>query len=336
MADIKHLELLRAGPSTWNDWRHANPAATPDLDAADLRGADLQGANPDWARLSEADLSNANLVRARLTSADLWRATLDRADLTDADLQNTNARGASLRAASLVRANLCSSNLECADLRAANLHGAELGRTVLVDADLTDTKQLETCIFWAPVGIDSRTMIRSPHLPMPFLRGCGVPEEVLENLPTLFPKPIECYSVLIRSADEDAPLAERLHVDLMSRGVRCWRIKPIPTQSPAAGPEVRLEDSLRPYETRLLIVLSRHSAHARAPWLERDAKIWMQNSRAHNRKLLYAVRADDARLGWADPTSEEELSRCVMDFRRWKERKFYFDALEKLASALSS
>jgi uncharacterized protein YjbI with pentapeptide repeats len=336
MADLKHLQVLSAGRSIWNEWRQENSGVTPDLDAANLHGFDLRGTNLVRAKLSEADLSNATLAGARLAFADLWRATLDHADLTDADLQNANARAASFRAATFVRTNLCLANLESADLRGANLHEAELGRTTLVDADLTDAKQLETCRFWAPVGIDSRTLIRSAHLPAPFLRGCGVPEEVLENLPALFRKTIEYYSILIRCAAEDMPLVERLDGDLMARGIRCWRVKPMPAQTPATGLGVRLEDSFRQSETRLLLVLSRHTIRARAPWLEHEAKLCMQNERVHNRKLLFPVRADDARLGLNDSTTEQELNQRAVDFRRWKERKSYFDAVNKLIVGLSS
>ena len=336
MANSQHVQQLRAGSASWNAWRQAHPDVKPDLDSADLSGADLSGANLHEARLFEANLSNANLSKADLSSSELWRATLDRAELGDANLQAANATGASFRFVSLVRANLCLTNFELADLRGANLHHAELGRTLLIDTDLSGATQLETCIFWAPAGIDMRTLIRSALLPARFLRGCGVPEEVIENLPVLFGKTIEHYSVLIKSADEDATLAERLSADLPLRGIRCWRANPTPASGAQAALRGRLESSFLPSETRMILVLSRSTAPIRMASLNRDLKLVLQNERVHNRRLLFPIRVDDSKLGLADPSTEQELNRHALDFRRWKEPAFYARALDKLVSALLS
>ena len=334
MADINHLELLRAGQSAWNRWRLDHRNTVPDLDAADLRGADLQEMNLTGARLSEADLAGANLAGAWLSSADLSRALLGRADLTSADLQNADATAADFRAASLARANLCWTNFERADLSGASLRDAELGRTILVDTDLAGARHLETCRFWAPVGIDSRTLIRCAAIPAPFLRGCGVPEPMIENLPALFPKTIEYYSVLIRYDVEDAVLAEQLDADLVARGIRCWRVQQTARDGPAAR-QVTLEDCFRSADTRLIVVISRNTGSNRTSTLERDIKVLLQNERGHNRKLLFAVRSDEGRLLLSEPVAEE-LNRRAIDFRRWKDHKGYLYALEKLVSALSS
>src|SRR5437588_4757730 len=45
MADLKHLQVLSAGRSIWNEWRQENSGVTPDLDAANLHGLTLRGTN---------------------------------------------------------------------------------------------------------------------------------------------------------------------------------------------------------------------------------------------------------------------------------------------------
>jgi uncharacterized protein YjbI with pentapeptide repeats len=335
MAAIDQLHLLRSGTGNWNRWREQNPNSKPDLDGADLRGTDMKGANLSSAGLSEADLSNANLAGANLVNAELSRATLDRADLSDADLQNANARFARLRGANLTLANLCFLNLQGADLRGAVLQAAEFGHTVLGDTDLTEAKHLETCRFWAPVVIDYRTIVRSAHLPASFLRGCGVPEEMIENLPLLFPKPIHAYSVLIKSAPEDRAFAERLSADLQVRGLRCWTTRPGPAaHSPARQPGMSPEQAFQPRDSSVLLVVSRHSASAN--WLERDVQHWMQNERLYNRKSLFAVRLDESVLRLSDGSTGEALKTRAVDFRRWKDRAPYTSALSSLLSTLSS
>ena len=91
-SDSKHVETLRRGPRSWNQWRAQNPSLTPNLTGialsvaerqmgpisggpinfsftrlrqASLRFATLTGANFEMADLSEADLSDARLEGAR-------------------------------------------------------------------------------------------------------------------------------------------------------------------------------------------------------------------------------------------------------------------------------
>ncbi len=85
MAEKTHLEKLRAGVESWNQWRSAEPALRPDLRKADLANADLGGFN-----LSDANLSRAVLVKAKLSDADLRGADLRGADLTGARLDGIN------------------------------------------------------------------------------------------------------------------------------------------------------------------------------------------------------------------------------------------------------
>lgn len=334
MANLRHVELLNTGAIMFNAWRYENPAETPELDGADLRGVDLGGVNLRSAKLSDADLSNANLTKAHLVSADLSRATLDHADLSDADLDSVSARLATFRVASMVHTNLCSANLASASLRGANLHAAELGNTILVDADLSNARQLETCQFRAPVGIDFRTIVRSGHLPVPFLRGCGLPEKVIENLPALLTENIDQYSVVIKGADEDRAFVERLHSDLQARGMRCWQATSSRSEPARLG--FTLESYFRANETKLIVVLSRHAVSYSTPWIEHDVQLWMQNERSRNRKLLFVARVDDNVPPSLDAKVQSELRARAIDFRRWKDRGAYVHALNRLVALLSS
>jgi TIR domain len=216
------------------------------------------------------------------------------------------------------------------------LHAAVLGNTILVDVDLSNAKQLETCQFRAPAGIDFRTMIRSGHLPVPFLRGCGLPEKVIENLPALLTENIDQYSVVIKSAEEDKAFVERLHADLQARGVRCWPATATSSKWHAAGPGFTLESYFRPHETRLIVVLSQHAASNGTPWIERDAQLWIQNEHSRNRRLLFVTRLDDNVPPAEDAVVESELQARAIDFRRWKDHKAYVHALNRLVALLSS
>jgi hypothetical protein len=208
VANPKHVNRLLGVPKWkvwqqgWNDWRRSNPAVRPGLTGANLSGAILTGAN----------LSDATLMRAHLSIANLSGANLIRADLSDADLSGADLSGATLRGA----------NLNAAILGGANLTDARLHETVFARVDLTKAIGLETCFHHGPSAIDYRTLQKSSPLPRKFLRGVGLPDNLIEYLPSLLNQPIQHYSCFISYSTKDQEFAERLHGDLQNKGVRCW------------------------------------------------------------------------------------------------------------------
>lgn len=156
---------------------------------------------------------------------------------------------------------------------------------------------------------------------------------MIENLPILFPKPIHTYSILIKSAPEDRAFVERLLADLQARGLRCWMTRLGAGERSPARQSV-MEQAFQPGDSSVLLVVSRHSAGGN--WLERDAQHWIQNERLYNRKLLFAASLDDVTLRWSDSTAGPALKARAIDFRRWKDRTPYANALNSLLSTLSS
>src|SRR5215471_5151157 len=207
MANRKHLQVLKQGVQVWNQWREQNGGITPDLYAASLGGADLMRANLSYANLYKADLMRANLTGTNLYKADLSETNLSYANLTGADLMEANLTGA----------NLCDVALTDADLFQANLL-----ETVFSNTDLAEVRGLETCYHLGPSTLDHRTLAKSGPLPLAFLRGCGLPDALIDYLPSLLNEPFQFYSCFISYSSRDDALAKRLHADLQNHGVRCW------------------------------------------------------------------------------------------------------------------
>ena len=65
-------------------------------------------------------------------------------------------------------------------------------------------------------------MQRSGPLPLAFLRGVGLPDNLIDYLPSLLNQPIQFYSCFISYCHEDKFFARRLHDQLQGRGIRCW------------------------------------------------------------------------------------------------------------------
>ncbi len=140
MANEQHLDLLKQGVETWNQWRKEHSDVEPDLNRAYLTGANLRQANLLEVDLSEAKLSGADLFEATLFRADLSGANLSEANLFGAAFTAANLFGANLTRANLTRTTLSEANLSGADLSGADLSEATIVRTQFAKAILTDCR----------------------------------------------------------------------------------------------------------------------------------------------------------------------------------------------------
>lgn len=142
MVNEKHLNLIKKGVTTWNEWRSENTnrdLLEPDLFSANLFGADLHGADLRKANFSRVDLSRANLSETDLRGADISEANLNRANLSKADIRQANLNLAYLRRAHLNEPKLIDANLNGADLNKAEFIKAQLNGADLRGASLVET-----------------------------------------------------------------------------------------------------------------------------------------------------------------------------------------------------
>jgi uncharacterized protein YjbI with pentapeptide repeats len=340
MADEEHLKVLRQGVDAWNAWRR-QARRMPDLSGASLPGAclafaDLEDVDLEHADLTGADLRGANLIHAWLTEAALEGADVGHSNLAGGRLRGANLADAKLTATVLRFANLAHADLTDADLTGAFFHGADLTgadltdaliqETVFADLDLSRTKGLETCVHWAPSIIDHRTLQRSGQLPLSFLRGCGLPDNLIEYLPSLLNQAIQFYSCFISYSSKDDEFAQRLHADLQGKGIRCW----FAPEDMKIGDRVRsrIDEVIRLHE-KLLLVLSANSINS--DWVEKEVETAFEKERETQSTVLFPVRLDDtvmeSKTGWA---ADIKRTRHIGDFRRWKGHGDYRKAFERL------
>lgn len=303
------------------------------LEGAELIAADLSGANLRAAYFNATDLTGANLERAylyetRLAGAVLQRANLREARLVEADLHDVNLKGALL-----CGADLWGANLTRAELSGADLSRAAFGDTVFGGTNLKGAVGIETCRHQYPSILDIHTIARSEDLPVSFLRGCGLPDLLIEYIPSLLSKPIQFYSCFISYSSKDHEFAERLHTDLQAKGVRVW----FAPHDLAIGAKIRLaiDESIRVHD-KLLLVLSEHSVSSQ--WVEQEVETALAREREPNGKtVLFPVRIDDAvmesKAGWPALLKN---TRNVGDFTRWKEHDSYRKAFDRLLRDLKA
>src|SRR5260221_349937 len=87
--------------------------------------------------------------------------------------------------------DLSGADLSGAGLTGANLTGAQLLFTVFGDVDLTRVTGLETCNHQGPSILDHQTLQKSGPLPLPFLRGMGLPDKLIDYFPALLDQAIQ-------------------------------------------------------------------------------------------------------------------------------------------------
>jgi hypothetical protein len=349
VANPEHVELLKKGVAEWNAWRDT-VRAEPNLSGTDLRDADLRNTNLRDADLRDANLRNANLSGAILRSAtlhgadlhgaDLHNASLRRADLSAANLCSVNLSDANLHGAILSGANLSSATLSRADLGSATLNFANLGNailteaklieTVFVDVDLTSVIGLETCLHEGPSAIDYLTLQKFGPLPRVFLRGVGLPERLINSLPSLLVKD-EYHSCFISYSSKDQEFAERLRADLQDKGVRCWFA---PHDLPIGAKTWDAIDEAIKLRDKLLLVLSKNSIES--DWVEDEVQKAFAEERDRKQLVLFPIRIDDAAMETPEPWARKlRDQRNIGDFRRWKDRDTYVASLERVVRDLT-
>src|SRR5436305_1459291 len=120
-----------------------------------------------------------------------WNAWREAHPDVQPDLSGVFLSGAILRGAILRKAILSRTHLGGADLSGANLSGADLtealtNSTLFADIDLRSVQGLETIQHLGPSTIGVDTLYKSGgNIPEAFLRGCGVPNSLIEYLPSL-------------------------------------------------------------------------------------------------------------------------------------------------------
>lgn len=274
----------------WNAWRTQNPSKL-----LDLRGAMLSFANLEYADLQGIDF-------------------------TDGYFEGTNLTGANLDDANLTHSALVLANLLKASLTRTNFSNVSLGDTVFADVDLSETVALNTCRHWTGSIIDFRTLTRSGKLPIPFLRGVGLPDDIINHF-----EPARYYSCFMSYSTKDQTFADQLYADLQNEGVRCW-FAPHDLQ---IGAKIwdSIDKAIRRTD-KLLLVLSKEAIAS--DWVEDEVNKAYAEERERKTIMLFPVRIDDTVMTAPAPWASKLRNRHIGDFRQWAKPQEYQNCLQRL------
>ena len=345
------------------------------LSEANLWGVALERAVMRKADISRTSLINASLIETDLERADLSRSDLSKANMTKANLKNANLNGALLRQTILNESNLNAANLSEADLQHANLGSANLKEAklmganlsharlsgcnfkkailkdvFLVDIDLSEVLELETCFHSGPSTIDHRTLAKLRNMPVEFLRGIGLSDYQIEYYKLEKPnlsnaeindiiyriydlrahQAVQVSPLFISYSHADSAFVDALEPHFIEKGIRFWRdIK----HSTAGRLERQVDRAMRLNPT-VLLILSENSVES--DWVRHEAESARELEKELKRDVLCPIALDNS---WKDCDWPMRLRRQIkdyniLDFSQWQDEELFSRQFSRLVNGL--
>jgi TIR domain-containing protein/pentapeptide repeat protein len=332
VANPEHVELVRQGKEAIDAWHEEHPD-----ERLDLSEADLSRGNLGRAYLNSADFSFADLREANLNGADLGFADLREADLTETHLNGADFAFANLHKAVFCRTILARTNFRSADLSGADFSEGKCHLATFSDVDLSSAIGLESITHVGPSTIGIDTLYKSGgKIPEAFLRGCGVPENLITFLPSLLGKAVDFYSCFISYSHADKSFARRLRDGLQGRGIRCWldehQVLPGDDLYEQVDRGIRLWDK---------VLLCCSEASLTSWWVEREIdrafkkEMELKKDRGASVLAIIPLDLDGHFMSWDHPHAAALQKRMAADFTDWASDSGKFEQqFERVVEAL--
>lgn len=335
LANEEQLAILRQGGVAWSVWRVMTNPTVIDFEGADLSGADL----------SQANLSDANLRHCMLYRANFLLADLSRADLEGANLAQANFIGTVMTRANCKMSTVRMARFESADLTGTDLMYAEIGGTSFVNCgSLGGAHNLDAAHYIGPCSIDIPTLRLSVGaIPDAFLQGAGFNRDEIDTFRKLYATK-SYFSCFISYAHADDDFASRLHSDLQSRGISCWKDKIDLKGGEYWQPQIN--DAIRTKDKVVLICSEKSLAR---PQVVREIMEAINLQKVDSHLKLYPIRIDDhifseefakfakeqvAIREWEANWLTKVRAIQIPDFSRWKEPDQFARSMVKLVADL--
>ncbi len=191
------------------------------------------------------------------------------------------------------------------------------------------------------IGID--TLYQSGgKIPEAFLRGCGVPDSLIEYIPSLIGamEPIQFYSCFISYSTKDGDFAQRLYSRMRDHHLRVWYAP----EDMKGGAKIheQIDQAIRVYD-KLVLILSKHSIQSE--WVTTEIRKARGAELRDKRRKLFPIRLVDfdTLREWEcfDADTGKDLAvevreYFIPDFIRWKDHDAFEHAFTRFLKDLQA
>lgn len=371
MANNEHLALLQTDADRWNAWRKANPGIQPDLSEANLSrcsfcGFDFTRSDFSGARLTQWSAIDCDFSESRLASIDAqgsyWRNARMRGVQLSGDLVGTTMYVVDLGGASVKHCGMPLSELRF--LRLSNtefspyLDRADVNSWTVIASDLSGIQGSGSVVHEYPSNIDFQTLQITAKALLNrssgvedltlFLRGCGLPEEILNVFRSwstsayiageASKQTANFFSCFISYSHADQDFARRIHYELRQRGIQCWmdddQVLPGDDIYDAVDNGIRLWD-------KVLLCCSENSLNS--PWVDRELdkafqkeeQLWRE--RGFKVLIIIPLNLDGSLFTRSSAKASLLKSRLAADFVGWQsDTPKFATQIARLVEALRS
>jgi hypothetical protein len=241
----------------------------------------------------------------------------------------------------VLKANLTEADLSEATLNQTEFAGARIASTHFGCVDLSEARGLGEIEHLRPssLGIDT-LYISKGRIPDSFLRGCGVPDELIAYVPSLIGSqaPIQFYSCFISYSHRDEEFCKRLHSRMRDEKLRVWYAP----EDMKGGQKIheQIDGAIRIHD-KLLLVLSEQSMASE--WVATEIYHARQREVRESRRVLFPIRLVpfDAILQWKcfDADTGKDMAReirdyFIPDFSNWKDHDAFEAGFKRLLNDL--
>jgi hypothetical protein len=210
--------------------------------------------------------------------------------------------------------------------------------------DLSSTAGLASVTHRGPSSVGIDTIVRSRgRIPDSFLRGCGVPEPLIDLQKSLVQgmAPIQFYSCFISYSHRDEEFARRLHGRLQQAGLRVWYAP----EEMKGGRKLhdQIDEAIRVHD-KLLLVLS--EASMASDWVKTEISKARKREKKEGKQVLFPIglvpfapairdwECFDADVG--KDSAREIREYFIPDFSSWRDHGAFEKAFARLSEALKT
>ena len=212
----------------------------------------------------------------------------------------------------------------------------EIDRTNFCEVDLSTVRNVDKCIHRGNSYLDYHTLEKSKYLPLNFLRGCGLSDNYIDSLPSLFQQPLQFYYCFISYSTKDQEFAERLFSDLQNAGIRAWYA---PHELKAGKKIIDQIDTGIKITDKLLLILSESSIGSE--WVKTEITKAQKKKEKSGQQVLFPISITeyDRLKEWEFYLEGKDMSQEIRDyyllnFENWKDHDEYKRNFERLVESL--